>query len=337
MCFSATDKPQRATGSRQHIRCIMLQACSQAHNIKNNKQSDGCLEHFVFYIGLKGNHNSNMANITSYKRLFPYKKLWPLPATGAGATPVRHSIIVSSEGTIWNHLTFPEVQLCSLPKQQILLSLEVYHENARFTPETTQEHLRQINTCYSSWNKCFLKEHPVQRLFITKSASGKETLRGCRKNRQYSLQSGNRPLSQQLTEQPTSCACKMLPTHLNATVPEESTFLHTVQHVLLTARLSGPQAKESMQPATQMKFYHTLHEVSGNRYRLPKQHKRVAEMRTFTSQQLQRITVAGTYGIFPVVLAITALLPRSYSLGYNFPKHTFGSFNDREFRASSET
>lgn len=54
---------------------------SQAHNIKNNKQSDGCLGHFVFHIGLKGNHNSNTANITSYKRLLPYKKLWPLSST----------------------------------------------------------------------------------------------------------------------------------------------------------------------------------------------------------------------------------------------------------------
>lgn len=81
MCSSATGKPQRAADSGQHIRRIMLQACSQDHNIKNNKQSNGCLEHFVFYIGLKGNHNSNTTNITSYKRLFPYKKLWPLPST----------------------------------------------------------------------------------------------------------------------------------------------------------------------------------------------------------------------------------------------------------------
>lgn len=70
---SATDKPQRVTGNGQHIGCIMVQACSQAH--------DGCLEHFVFCIGLKGNHNSNMANITSSKRPLPYKKLWPLPGT----------------------------------------------------------------------------------------------------------------------------------------------------------------------------------------------------------------------------------------------------------------
>lgn len=52
---------RRATDSGQHMRHIMLQACSQAHNIKNNRKSDGCLEHFVFYIGLKGNHNSNTA------------------------------------------------------------------------------------------------------------------------------------------------------------------------------------------------------------------------------------------------------------------------------------
>lgn len=70
-CSSAIDKPQRVTDSRQHIRYITLQAYSQAHNIKNNKQSDGCLGHFVFHIGLKGNHNSNTANITSYKRLLP--------------------------------------------------------------------------------------------------------------------------------------------------------------------------------------------------------------------------------------------------------------------------
>lgn len=80
-CSSVTDKPQRVKDSRQHIRHITLQACSQAHNIKNNKQPNGCLGHFVFYIGLKRNHNSSTANITSYKRLFPYKKLWPLSST----------------------------------------------------------------------------------------------------------------------------------------------------------------------------------------------------------------------------------------------------------------
>lgn len=64
---------QRVTGNGQPIGCITVQACSQAH--------DGCSEHFVFHIGLKGNHNSNMANITSSQRSFPYKKPWPLPST----------------------------------------------------------------------------------------------------------------------------------------------------------------------------------------------------------------------------------------------------------------
>lgn len=86
-----------------------------------------------------------------------------------------------------------------------------------------------------------------------------------------------------MTKQPTSWGCEMLPTQLNAAVPEESTFLHSVQSILLTARLSGPQAKESMPPAAQMKFYPTLLEPSGKRYCLPKQDNRVAEMRTFTS------------------------------------------------------
>lgn len=128
----------------------------------------------------------------------------------------------------------------------------------------------------------FLKEYPVQRIFHTKSAPEKETFRGCRKDRQYSLQIVNRSLGSQLTEEPTSWGCEMLQTQLNAAVSEESTFLHTVPHMLLTARLYGPQAKESIQPAAQMKSYPTLQEVSGNRYRLPKQDNRVAE-RTFTS------------------------------------------------------
>lgn len=109
--------PQRATDSGQHMRHIMLQACSQAHNIKNNKQSDGCLEHIVFYIGLKGNHNSN----TAYHQLQETASLQETVASpkhsGSEATPVCHGITVSFEGAIWNHLTFPEVQLCSSSKQ----------------------------------------------------------------------------------------------------------------------------------------------------------------------------------------------------------------------------
>lgn len=50
--------------------------------------------------------------------------------------------------------------------------------------------------------------------------------------------------------------------------------------------------------------------------------------------ELERITLAGTFGILPVVLATAALMPRRHSLGCNFPKQKFASYNDREFRAS---
>lgn len=109
--------PWRATDSGQHMRHIMLQDCSQAHNIKNNKQFDGCLEHFAFYIGLKGNHNSNTAYHQLQETISLQETVASPKHSGSEATPVCHGTTASFQGTIWNHLTLPEVQLCSLPKQ----------------------------------------------------------------------------------------------------------------------------------------------------------------------------------------------------------------------------
>lgn len=129
--------------------------------------------------------------------------------------------------------------------------------------------------------------------------------------------------------------CETRPIQLNAAVPEESRFLHTVRQALLTARLSGPQAKENMQPAASL----TLLSMRCQVIDTVCPHRTAGLQRGEHSPRgTSRITTtASTYGIFSVVLAITALLPRRHSLGYNFPKHTFGSFNDRKSRASSET